>query len=136
MTLILGVPTAQASANAAVAKVDVTTAGSLKIYSGAQPATPATAATGTLLATFTLHYPSFATADSTGTCALIVSPAISTTGAATGTAGYGRLEDSTGAVVLDGDVGTSAAVFNLTSLSVTSGQTIDLISGSYQQPVS
>jgi hypothetical protein len=135
MTLILAVTSAQASADAVVDKVDAgSAAGTLKIYSGSQPATPETAPTGTLLVTFTLNDAAFGSADSTGTAALVVSPAISATAAASGTAGYGRIADSDGNAVFDGEVGTSGAVFNLTTTAIVSGQTVDCNSGSYQQP--
>lgn len=110
-------------------------AGSLLIYTGTRPATPGGSTLETLLLSFTLAYPAFG-AYAAGSQALDVSPAISTTGAANGTAGWGRLVDSTGAVVFDGDVSdpTGAGEFVLSSLTVTTGGEVDLTGGSLTMP--
>lgn len=83
-------------------------AGHLRVYSGAQPATPATAPSGVLLLDFTLSDPAYA-APAGGTAALDVTPAVAATGLAAGTAGWFRLLDSTeagaaGLGVIDGTV--------------------------------
>lgn len=76
-------------------------AGTLRIYTGSRPAGPATAATGTLLAEFTLNDPSFA-APSGGAASLDISPEVADSAAnATGTAGYARFADSDGNGRLD-----------------------------------
>lgn len=103
-------------------------AATLEIRTGSQPADADTAASGTLLVTLTLNDP--AGTQSGGVITIDVSPAISATASDTGTAGWGRLKDSTGATVLDGSVGTSGADFIIDSTSITSGQTVALVATS------
>lgn len=90
-----------------------------KFYSGAQPAGPGTAATGTLLATVTLSDPSFPAAASGSAT---TDPA-SVNASASGTAGYLRLEDSDGNGHVDLPCGTSVSVSGAaaTDLLTTSG---------------
>lgn len=108
-------------------------AGTIKIYTGAQPATADTAESGTLLVTFTLADPAFSAAAS-GVKDLDADPDLSATAAATGTAGWARCEDSDGNNVFDGSVGTSGADFTINSTSITSGQTVNLTLGSITDP--
>lgn len=71
-------------------------AGLLRIYTGSRPAGPATAASGTLLAQFTLNDPAFA-ASSVGVSTLDITPEVADSSADnTGTAGYARFTDSDG----------------------------------------
>lgn len=93
--------TRTAIAAAAVSLIDAGSgAGTLKIYTGSRPAGPATAATGTLLAEFTLNDPAFATAAAVAT--LDITPEIADSAANnTGTAGYARFADSDGNGRLD-----------------------------------
>jgi hypothetical protein len=114
----------------------------LRIYSGTQPATPATAPSGTLLAEFTLSDPGFAAASS-GSAALDVTPALTDDGLAAGTAGYFRICDSTEAAatglgVLDGSVtatgGGGDLQLNTTTISV--GVSVEITSGSITMPAS
>ncbi|MDH2429322.1 hypothetical protein [Sphaerisporangium sp. TRM90804] len=101
--MAIRLPTAARNA-AADAVVDLLDAGSgaatLEVRSGSQPASANDAASGTLLATFTLADPAFGSA-STGVATAASVPR-TTTGAANGTAGWWRAKDSTGATVLDG----------------------------------
>src|SRR5688500_20331933 len=84
-----------AAADAVAARVEGGTgAGVIRIYTGTQPASPATAPSGTLLAEFTLSDPAFAAA-SAGSAALDVTPALVDQGLAAGTAGWFRILDST-----------------------------------------
>lgn len=103
-------------------------AATLEVYTGPQPADADTAASGTLLVTLTLNDP--AGTQSGGVITIDVDPAISATAVATGTAGWARMKDSTGATVLDGSVGTSSADFIIDSTSITSGQTVALVATS------
>lgn len=103
-------------------------AATLEIRTGSQPADADTAASGTLLATLTLNDP--AGVQAAGVITIDVTPAITATAGNTGTAGWGRLKDSTGATVLDGSVGTSGADFIIDSTSITSGQTVALVATS------
>lgn len=61
--------------------------GRINVYTGTQPATADTAASGTLLATLTINTDSFAAASSG---AIVMNSATSGTAVATGTAGYVR----------------------------------------------
>ena len=107
-----------AKADAAVDLLDVGGAGTIKIYSGSQPATPATAASGTLLATVTLPSPAF--------------------GSASGTAGWARFADGAGTTRFDGDVTVTGGggVVTLSSTSLTSGAPVDITGGTWTEPMS
>lgn len=130
-----GLPTA--TRNALVAQITALAdagsgPGTIEIRSGAKPASPNDAASGTLLATVTLVDPSFG-APSLGVTTLAdPGPVV---GVAAGTAGWCRIKDSTGATVLDGTVGTSAADLNLATTTVSVGLTIDMTGGTITMPV-
>lgn len=121
---------AQNAAADAIAAL-IGTGGTLKIYSGAQPATPGTAASGTLLGTVTLGSWSAASA---GTAAG-ADPA-SVNAVATGTAGWFRAASSGGTTVLDGDVTATGGggVMTLSSTSLVSGGAVDITSVSITMP--
>lgn len=88
--------------------------GTMEIRTGAQPATPATAASGTLLATLTFGNPAFGAAAQSGNNAVITANAITDDSAAdaTGTAGWFRCKTSGGVAVFDGAIGTDATLNN------------------------
>lgn len=117
-----------AACNAIVDLLDAgASAPTIKIYDGSQPAGPGTAiTTQTLLVTFTLDSTAAYGSASSGAASLDVSPAITATAAATGTAAWFRAADSDGNAVFDGSVGTSSAdlVFNTTS--IVSGNTCEI----------
>lgn len=96
----------------------------IKIWTGSIPATCGTADTGTLLVTFAGNAGGFGTAASQQLAASLIANA---TAGNTGTAGYFRIypnaATSTNAVV-QGLCGTSGSDMNLTSTSITSGQTV------------
>lgn len=106
----------------------------LRIYNGTRPARPETAITSqTLLADIPLGAANdLATAIATiGTGSGAGTATFDTTGesaaaAATGTATWFRVLDQAGNAVLDGDVGTSGSDMNMTSVSITSGLTVQL----------
>lgn len=130
--------TAVAARNAALdAELDRTDAGAgagtIKIYTGAQPATGDTAETGTLLATFTCADPAWSAATG-GVKTLDADPDLSATAVATGTAGWARVEDSAGNNVFDGSVGVSGTDFIINTTSITSGQATVLLSGTITYP--
>jgi hypothetical protein len=102
-------------------------AGTIKFYTGTQPATADTALSGnTLLGTLTFTDPS-APAASGGV--LTFSAITQDTAAdATGTATWARIADSTGATVFDCDVGTSGATINLNTTSIVTGGPIQISS--------
>lgn len=110
-------------------------AGTIKVYTGTQPATADTAEGGaTLLATFTLGSPGFGDA-SGGTITLTGTP-LTVAAAATGTAGWFRMETSGGTNILDGSVGTSGHQINLNTTSITSGVNVTITSGTITMPTS
>lgn len=92
-------------------------AGLLRVYDGTRPSSGGTATN--LLAELTLSDPASSGASS-GVLTLSAITADSSANA-TGTATWCRLVDSDGTFVLDGDVGTSGAEFNLNTTSITSG---------------
>ncbi len=109
-------------------------AGTLKIYTGSQPASANDAASGTLLATVTLGDPAFGAA-STGVATLAGTP-LSGTGVAAGTAGWARLADSTGATVLDGSVTATGGggQIELATTTISIGVTVQITSGTVTMP--
>lgn len=113
--------------------------GSIKIYSGAEPATADAAVTGTLLCTITNGGSgiNLAVSAASGIIQKLASETWSGTNAATGTAGYYRHvaagDDgtlSTTQARIQGDISTVAADLNLSSTSLVSGapQAIDYYS--------
>lgn len=109
-------------------------AGTIKIYTGTQPATGDTALSGnTLLGTLTFSDPAFGATNSSGV-ATASSITSDTSADATGTATWARIQDSNGANVFDCDVGTSGATINLNSVSITSGGTIAITSFTMTHP--
>ena len=89
--------------------------GTAKIYSGTMPATPETAATGTLLAELVLAKPCGVVAGKKLTFSAITQDLEANN---TGYAGYVRLADSDGNVIIDGDV-TSTGGTGVLKLNVT-----------------
>ena len=99
----------------------------LNIYTGAQPATPDTAATGTLLVTLPLSSTPATTA--LGANAVVTFNAITQENAnATGTAGWARIANSGGAGIIDLDVGTSGTSVILNTTSIVSGGPVQVTS--------
>ena len=136
MTIRLSVAARNAAANAVADLADAGAgSGLLRIYTGSQPASADLAATGTLLAAFTLNDPAFGSAGS-GTATLSVAPTLSTTGLAAGDAGWFRLLDSTAATVLDGSVTAAGGGGNLiiSTITVSVGLTLQLTAGTLTMP--
>lgn len=136
----MAIALATAARNAACdAIVDLLDAGAgaptIKIYTGASPG-PNTAVTGTLLATFTLDATAAFGNSATGTATLDVSPAITTTGLAAGTAGYFRAADSVPNGVFDGTVGAtgSGADLELNTTTISVGLSLEITSGTITVP--
>lgn len=103
---------------------------SIQIRSGAKPATPETAATGTLLATVTIS----GSFSASGGAITAADPG-SVTPAASGTAGYFRLLTSGATAILDGTVGTSGADMNLSSTAISTASPLDLGVPTFTVPV-
>lgn len=106
--------------------------GNIVIYSGAAPGA-GNAPSGTLLCTVALPKPSFPTT-ATGAAALNGVPLTGSI-VASGSAGYYRVQDSTGAVVHEGTVGTSGTdlVFS-GGVSLVSGGTVTISSYTINGP--
>lgn len=123
-----------AACNAIVDLLDAGATPTLKVYTGSQPASAEDAATGTLLATFSLDGTAAFGAAATGVATLDVTPAISTTGAAAGTAGWFRAADSTDTNRIDGSVGQGSGDLSLDNTVIAVGQTVNLVSWTVTMP--
>jgi hypothetical protein len=137
MTIRLSVAARNAAAKAVADLVDAGSgSGIIRIYSGSQPSSPNVAATGTLLATFTLNDPAFG-APGTGTVDLDTAPSLTTTGVAANDAGWFRLLDSAAAAVMDGSVTASGGGGDLimSTITVSVGLTLQLTAGTITMPV-
>jgi hypothetical protein len=108
--------------------------GTIKIYTGSQPATANDAASGTLLATITLADPGYGAASS-GVVTLLGVP-LSVAAVASGTAGWARFADSAGATVFDGSVTATGGggQVELATTTISSGGTVQITSGSITMP--
>lgn len=109
--------------------------GTIQVRTGAQPATPNTAPTGTLLLTFTLDDPAFG-APATGVQTLNGVPR-SAVGVAAGDAGWFRALDSDGNAVFDGTVGItgSGAQLELNTVAVSVDLDVEITGGTFTMPV-
>ena len=110
------------------AKIDADLSpGTIKIYSGTQPANADTSLSGnTLLATLTFSDPSGQPA-SAGM--LTFDPITQDASAdASGTATFARIADSSGDTVFDCDVGTSGATINLNTITIVTGGPVAITS--------
>lgn len=130
---------AKSLANKFEVEVDIgTTASVIDIRSGAQPADPDTAASGTLLATLTFTDPAFGAATDANPGGLITASTITSDSSAdaTGTAGYFRIRATgTGADdVADGECGTSGSDLNFNTTAITSGSTVSITSFTVTMP--
>lgn len=116
------------------------TASTIAIRTGAQPADPDTAASGTLLATLTASDPMFGAAADANPGGRITASAITddSSADATGTAGYFRISATGSGAddVADGECGTSGADLNFNTLSITSGSTVSITSFTVTMPES
>lgn len=124
---------ARAALDALLAKLNVGgTAGHIKIFSGAMPATCETADSGVLLSTLTLSTTAFPASTDPGSTGLATATANAiasdTNAAASGTAGYFRAYDSAGVCIVQGTVGTSATDMILNTTSIVAGATVAITS--------
>ncbi|MGE3622488.1 MAG: hypothetical protein AB7H77_01260, partial [Bdellovibrionales bacterium] len=129
--LKIALGTASAEANALVGAL--TDGALLKIYDGAQPATPETAVTTqNLLATVTLANPAFGAAAN----GVITAHAIpDVTIAAGGTASWFRLLKSDGATaIMDGSAGVSGCDLNLNAVALVAGATLSTTGFTFTVP--
>lgn len=128
MALTISAAAAQAVATALA--TDIGSAATIEIRTGTKPATPETAASGTLLATVNVT----GSFTATGGAITAADPA-SVTVAASGTAGHFRVKTSGGTAKIDGTVGTSGADMNLSTVALVAGGTVDLGSPTFTVPV-
>lgn len=135
MTVFISAAARSAAADAIAALVDAGAAGgTLQIRSGAQPAGPDAAATGTLLAELTLAATAFG-ASSAGVATLAGTP-LSVTAVADGTASWFRILDSNGVAVLDGGVGISSSDLIVNTTTVATGLDVEITEGTITMPAS
>lgn len=124
-----------AMVNAAVDLIDAgPAAGTVQIRTGAQPASAGSAATGTLLGTLTLSDPAFVDAvNGTATASAVTGDSSAD---ASGTAGWFRVLDSTGATVMDGSITGAGGGGDmiLDSTAIVAGGTISVTSWTVTQP--
>lgn len=109
--------------------------GNLKIYSGSQPATADTAASGVLIVTITLPATPFAAASSG---VIAKSGTWSGVAGATDTAGWFRIQTSANAHPLDGAITATGGggELELDDITITSGQTVVISAFTITQPSS
>ena len=134
-TTIISAAARSAACNAVVDLIDAgNAAGTIKIYTGAQPAGPGTAPSGTLLATLTFSDPAFGSASS----GVATASAITADSSAddTGTAGWARIADSDGTAILDVNVGAtgSGATIEFDSVAFEAGGAVNITSMSFTVP--
>lgn len=122
-----------AGANAAAdAVVDLLDGGTIKIYTGTQPATADTAiGAQVLLATLTFGTPAFGSAAAGVATANAITQDSSAD--ATGTATWFRVATSGAATTFDGEVGTSGADLNFNSVSFVTGAAVSITAFTYTQ---
>jgi hypothetical protein len=133
--LHLSTATRNAACNAVVDAIDEGTgAGTISIYTDpvADDANSAVPATATLLATLTFSDPAFAGSDA----GIALANAITSDTSAdnTGTASWARIKDSSGNVIMDCDVETSASTIVLNTVSIVAGVTVAITAGSITMP--
>lgn len=124
---VMSIAGAIAALNALTALV--TSSATIKLYSGAQPATTLTARSGTLLSTMTMGSTPIATPSTGGHgngLATAVANTITsdTNAAATGIAGYFSVATTTPLTIMQGNVGTSGCDMNLNTTSIQAGDTV------------
>jgi hypothetical protein len=112
-------------------------AGYIEIRTGSQPATVATAASGTLLGTLPLSDPAFGAATTASPSVATASAITSDTSAdASGTAGWFRAYDSNAAAVIDGSItGTGGGGdMELDTTTIVAGGTIAVTAWTISHP--
>jgi len=103
----------QATLDALTGSINTGGAGTIKIYSGIQPADPDSVITGTLLATLTFSATAFGATAITG---IATANAITSevNAPATGVATHARIANGAGTTIFDCDVGEAADVATIT----------------------
>lgn len=123
---VMSILSAKAALDAMTALI--TNASTLKIYSGAQPASTTASETGTLGATLTFGatpFPASTSGTSDGLATATANAIASETNAPNSiTAGHFRIATSGGTVEQQGNCGTSAADLIMSSTTITAGDTV------------
>jgi hypothetical protein len=139
MTIRCSAALANAALNAGLVATMTGTTWRLNVYTGTQPATPETAASGTLLGTLTLGNPVFATA--TGKAAAMNAVTSDTSADASGAAGYVRLYRTGDTAPGSAGSGTDQRMdlditddIAMSDINVVLGGTIALSAWSFQHP--
>ena|SRR5688572_8308275 len=112
-------------------------AGYIEIRTGSQPATVATAASGTLLGTLTLSDPAFGNATTASPSVATASAITSDTNAdASGTAGWFRGYDSSNTAIIDGSITATGGGGDMTldTVTIVAGGTIAVSSWTISHP--
>ena len=113
--------------DALLALLNVTAAGTIEIRDGAIPANCIDADVGTLLATLTFSATSFQGATDANPGATANANSITGESSATaGTAQYFRCKSNAGVVIIQGEVSTAGADMNLDSVTIATGDTVNL----------
>lgn len=102
----------------------ISTSAVFVIYAGAQPADVSSATTAANTVVASLAFPSTNAFGAASGGVITANTITSDTSAAGGTATWFSIQKSTGARVIDGSVGTSAADLNLNSTTVSTGSTV------------
>ena len=125
----------QAALNAIVDRIDAGSGnGTIKLYTGTQPATGSTSTAGnTLLGTLTFSKPAFGDANASGVATANAITADSSADA-TGTATWARIQDSDGNNVMDVDVGEAGTTVILPSVNISAGATLSISSATLTHP--
>lgn len=130
--MALTIAAASTQAMGAALATNIGAAATIEIRSGTKPATPETAASGTLLATVAIS----GSFTSTGGVLTSADPA-AVSPAASGTAGHFRVKQSGGTAVLDGTVTATGGGgdMQLGSTTITTGVPVDLGVPTFTVPV-
>lgn len=128
MALELATGVRDAACDAIVDAIDAGGAGTIEIRTGAQPASPNDAASGTLIATLTFNATAFG-ASSSGTAT--ANAITSDTNVSTGTAGYARLKSGAGTTIADMDIGQGSGTLDFDDTSFVAGGTAAITNGSF-----
>jgi hypothetical protein len=135
MTLSVTTAIAQSMATTIATAINVgTPASKIAVYTGAKPASPDVAASGTLLGEVSLTDP-VQESVTAGVITLDFEPDLTMTTVGAGVASWFRIKDGNGAGVIDGTVGTSVADMIVSTVSWTVGSTVILTSGVITVPV-
>ncbi len=130
--LIISTAARNAAMDAVTALFNTGGAGTIKIYDGTQPATPATAiTTQNLLVTLTFNATAFGVSSAGVATANAI---VSGTAGATGTPAWARLASGAGTAVMDMTVGTSGTDIVLSSGTINSGNTVSISSFTLTHP--